>query len=113
MIFEKVNKTVREVGMTVGAIVLISGFLLTVGNATGYRPVMIKELEPTLEQLKELSDSVLLLRFQKLQEKRDQGGLMFYDMQEYCKIGQALAFLAVDGCGNMTTSRGPAPPTQQ
>lgn len=103
-------KILKEAAIVVTSVGVIFGALWTVGNATGYRPVLVNELAPTVQQLEALGNNFLLLKFQLLQEKRAQGGLLFNELQEYCRIARVLDFLAVDGCN--ATANGRAQPNE-
>lgn len=99
------TRFIKEAAIVITAVGVITGAFWTVGNATGYRPVLIKELEPTVQQLEALGNNFLLLKFQLYQEKRNQGGLLFNELQEYCRIARVLDFLAVEGCNAMANER--------
>ena len=91
------------------AVSTLGGGAWAIGEFTGLRPATIKELhesetklaqnaEDALQKLDNLSDAMLLIKFQLLSEKQKRGGLEFSEMQELCRIVRVLGYVGVPGC---------------
>lgn len=91
--------SVIETGKFVAAIGVVSGAMYTVGDSTGYRPIIKNEFRLVMEQMQQNSQAVLQIQFQLLEEKRQRGGLTFLELQQYCDLAKTLGYVQVPGCG--------------
>lgn len=91
--------SVIEIGKFIAALGIVSGAAYTVGDSTGYRPVIKTELQLVMEQSEQNSQAILFIQFQLLDEKRQRGGLTFLELQQYCDVAKKLGYVSVPGCG--------------
>ena len=76
----------------------ILGVLWAAADYTGVRPILKKELASIVETQQQLSENVLLLRFQILMSKNEKGVLTFDERQELCLIVRQLNYVGVEVC---------------
>ena len=93
------SKYAQITGLTIAVFTLL-GALWAAADYTNVRPVLKHELIGFIETQKQLSENVLLLRFQVLMQKSEQGKLTFAEHQELCSIVRQLQFVGIKECIN-------------
>ena len=88
------------VGLITGSITALTAGWYAM-DYTGVRPVIKRELVQMQDQSEQLTQSVLLLRFQTLMLKKQWskgGDWTFADQQELCALARTLQYVGVPGC---------------
>ena len=89
---------ITKTAATIAALTLIGSTLWAAGDFTGVRPVVKYEIVKIQEILDKNNQAILLIRFQLLMQKSQQGGLTFQEQQELCQIASVLDYINVPGC---------------
>jgi len=108
---KRFSKPILTAAALVAAMGVLGGAAWTAGDFTEIRPVLLKEyriaqaqfqndqlvLQQQVQQVQQVQQ---LQRFQQLDMKRTFGALNWDEIQERCKIAQALGYVMslVDGC---------------
>lgn len=80
--------------------VTLAGMVWGATDYTEVRFVMLRELRPVKEQLKQVADTTLLLRWQMLNNKRLYGGgLTTEEWREFCALSRELGYVGIPECG--------------
>lgn len=87
----------RLAGIATAAVTLASMAWVATDWA-GVRPVIKREFEVLQAQLTQDEQTLLLLRFQILMQRRQWTVLSFAEQQELCQIAAALQYVGVPGC---------------
>lgn len=69
----------------------------TAGDYLEIRPIIKKEFIPAMDQVQQIQQSVLLMQFQLLTEKRKYQPLTTQEMMQLCAIARVLG-ITVQGC---------------
>jgi hypothetical protein len=91
------NNPILGASATLAAIVFISGTVWSFGNAYGFRPALLKELQMVMEQTQQNTDSINIRELIDLEEKRKLSTLTFEESVKRCQLAKALDW-DVDGC---------------
>lgn len=92
------NRFVKIVAIVVG-VGTLSSMVWAASDYLEVRPITKKEFAAFVETQKQLSENVLLLRFQQLFQKSEFSALTFQERQEMCRIAKQLDYVGVPGCG--------------
>jgi len=78
------------------------------GDYTGVRPVIKNEFIRISDIQQQLSQSILLMRFQIIRNKLEvTGTITFAELQEMCQIAQQLNFFGITECIKLESTRPP------
>jgi hypothetical protein len=91
-------KVIITMGAAFGALTTMAFGAWKALDYTELRPALIKELRMSQSSIEDLSQSVLLIKFQLLREKQKLGNLTFEEQQELCRISRVLGYVGVQGC---------------
>lgn len=84
------------------------GSVWAAGDYTGVRPIIKNEFIRISEVQQQISQSILLMRFQIIRNKREvTGTLTFDELQEMCQIAQQLNYFGIPECTRLESSRPP------
>lgn len=92
------NNLILRLSAFVAASTLLGGTMWAAGDYTGLRPVIKRELLQVQQTLDTNNQTILLMQFQLLMQKRQYGGLTFEEQQRLCSISRALGYVGVPGC---------------
>ncbi len=88
--------------LTLAATILASATSISVAGWTtadylGVRPIIKREFIPAMDQVQQIQQSVFLMQFQMLTEKRKYQQLTTEEMMQLCAISKILG-IQVQGC---------------
>lgn len=86
-----IEPVAKTIGIITGVIALAAG-AWAAGDFMEVRPVIKREFRLAMDQMQQTSESVLLLQFQVLVQKRQYGGLTIQEQSTLCQVVAALNY---------------------
>jgi hypothetical protein len=96
---KSLSKTIISAAAVLAALTSISWAAWQLGEYTELRPAIYKELHLVMDKVEQSQQTLLLIRYQILDAKLNQGGLTVSESIERCQIAKILEYpLTIVGC---------------